>query len=404
MKISRIGIKKNEGMFFFAYGIYIFFAILSTSFFYQYFNGIVYRFILIFCLILLAINELISQKYTKKTLVAMGVAIFLLFAFVYSSHLINQFIMVIAFVYCGRKISFKKIAQFTIYLSSTVLAIIILSSKVGFIENYIRTVYSSFYGRERTREYLGFLYSLYGPAILFNLTMLILYIKKQKVSLGECSILILANYWIYRKTDSRLSTWLAICLILICVLLKYNICVIANSKVLKLLLMISYPVTFIMSVVLTLGYNKNVEWMRELNAFLGTRLSLGQKSIMLYGISLLGKRNLEWRGWGLNASGEITKGNYLWVDNAYIQMLQRFGIVATVIIIILLTFVMIKCLRRENYYLAIMLAVIAIRFFIDDLFLYLYYNSFWFVIGETLLEISPNKVELKMKTKEFYDS
>ncbi len=385
VKNGKICIKKNELFFFLSYGLYLFFFILRVSFFYKYFTENAYKFLFVFCIILLITGEITCGKYTIKTLLGLIIAGLLILAFYYSGRLLNEFAIVVIFAYCGRKVSFEKIIKFTIYLSSATLILIVFSSQVGIIENYTRISYNADYSVERTREYLGFLYALYGPAILFNITMLVLYIKKQSLSVFQSIILIMINYWMYKKTDARLSAWLAIGLILICLLLRENIYIIAKAKFLKVILMLTYPMAFIISLFLTLGYNAHIGWMRTLNSILGARLALGKVSIILYGVSFLGKKNLNWLGAGLDANGEIPKGNYLWVDNAYIQMLQRFGIIATLVIVLILTIVMVKCIKQGFYYLAIMFAFLAVKFMIDDLSLYLYYNSLWFAVGSILL-------------------
>ena len=75
----------------------------------------------------------------------------------------------------------------------------------------------------------------------------------------------------------------------------------------------------------------------------------------------------------------------LWVDNFYISIMQRFGIIVMIIVVLLLTYTLIKCLKNKNYYLMFMLTFIAGHCIVDDLFLYLHYNYIlvfdWFSIN-----------------------
>ena len=89
---------------------------------------------------------------------------------------------------------------------------------------------------------------------------------------------------------------------------------------------------------------------------------------------------------------------YLWVDNFYISIIQRFGILVSIVIILLLTFTLFKCWKVKNYYLMLILTLIAGHCMIDDLFLYLNYNTFWFVIGSTLM---TDKIGIPYKKNKF---
>ena len=78
-------------------------------------------------------------------------------------------------------------------------------------------------------------------------------------------------------------------------------------------------------------YDAGIEWMRLINEVFNNRLKFGNRSLILYGISMFGKKNMEWIGNGLDSAGNKSAKTYLWVDNFYISILQRFGIFLTVI-------------------------------------------------------------------------
>ena len=106
---------------------------------------------------------------------------------------------------------------------------------------------------------------------------------------------------------------------------------------------------------------------------------------MTYGVSLFGNRNITWVGSGLDPMGNRASGTYLYVDNLYLQIMQKYGIIFFVVYILLFTLVLFKCLKRKEYHLFMLLVALAARGFLDDLSLQLYYNTFWFPIGRMLL-------------------
>lgn len=391
----KIKIRKNsfsEVIFFSAYFIYLFFALLRTSFYCRYFEGTIYTAIKLFCIYLLILNEVIKSKLTLKSLRGLFVCGAMYVVIAYNTSFFSDVVMLLAFVYCGRNISFEKIAKTTIYTSSSILIFVILSSYAGIINNYIENT------EMRRREYLGFRYSLYPAAIIFNITALVLYINRGKIKLRQVLLLLISNFFVFYKTNSRLSFYMAVLMIIIMPLFQKFPKILENSKIFHIGMGLSFIIAAVCSVVLTVIYNPNIEWMKKLNAIFNDRLKFGNRSLMMYGVSILGKRNMEWIGNGLDSAGNKSTETYLWVDNFYISIIQRFGILVSIVIILLLTFTLFKCWKVKNYYLMLILTLIAGHCMIDDLFLYLTYNTFWFVIGSTLM---TDKIRIPYKKNKF---
>lgn len=359
---------------------YLIFAILSTSFYYKYFEGRIYTIIKVLCLSLLLINEIIKYKMTFKTWMGLSVCSIIYVIIAYNTGLFSDVVLLLAFVYCGRNICFEKIAKVTAYASFALLFLVILSASAGVIINYIEIV------EGRYREYLGFRYALYPAAIAFNITALVIYIKREHIKLLDVILLGITNIFIFYKTNSRLSFYMSIMVILLMIFFQRFPNILQHSKVLHAGMSISFIVASIGTAWLTVKYKESVEWMKTLNQIFNNLLNLGNRSLMLYGVSLFGKHNMEWVGNGLDSMGKKSTQAYLWVDNFYISIMQRFGIFVTVIIILLLTLTLIKCIKLKNYYIMLMLTFMAGHCMIDDLFLYLHYNTFWFVIGAIFIE------------------
>lgn len=379
MKIKIRKMQTSELIFFGAYFLYLIMALMSTSFYYKYFEGKIYIAVKILCLYLLLINEIIKSRTTSKSWRGLIICGIIYVVIAYNTSLFSDVALLFAFVYCGRNFSFEKIARATAYISSVVLAFILLSSYAGIIRNYVEIVGG------RYREYLGFRYALYPAAIIFNITALVLYLKREHIKLLDVILLGAANTFIFYKTNSRLSFYMSIIMILCMLLFQRFPNILQRSKILHVAMSVSFIIASVSSLLLTIKYKEGVDWMRTLNKVFSNRLKWGNRSIALYGVSLFGKHNMEWVGNGLDSAGNKSTEAYLWVDNFYISIMQRFGILVAVLIVLLLTFTLIKCLKIKNYYIMFMLTLMAGHCMIDDLFLYLYYNTFWFVIGATLM-------------------
>ena len=75
---------------------------------------------------------------------------------------------------------------------------------------------------------------------------------------------------------------------------------------------------------------------------------------------------------------------YLYVDNLYIQVLQKFGLLVLVLMVTLLTLTLSKAIKKNQWIIAFILIVMSFQSMIDDLNLYLHYNIFWILIGSLI--------------------
>ena len=69
------------------------------------------------------------------------------------------------------------------------------------------------------------------------------------------------------------------------------------------------------------------------------------------------------------------------MDCLYVQVLQKYGILFTIVVIVIMTILMYKLYKEEQWFLLVTMAVLAIHGMIDDLILPLYYNTFWLLLG-----------------------
>lgn len=368
----------KEKAFFCALILYLVTAFLSTSFYASYvFGGA--RIARLVCVFLLVVGELSDFEFSKETLVKAAFCLLLYGIAAYHDGALSDPALVFVFVFCGRNISFDKIAKVCLFTSSFLLGFIIISSYVGIIRNYVEN-YDG-----RYREYLGFLYSLYPAAHMSNITSLTIYLKRKSIDWKAVSILLLANIWIFAKTNSRLSFGLSILTICLALVFQYVPELLKNNKMLQIGMKFSFVIFACVSLVCTLLYTENNIILQRFNTFLGNRLYFGKRSLFQFGVSFFGKSNIEWVGNGLDKNGIAPFGESLYVDNLYIQVIQKFGIIFVVLLLILLTIAMIKIVEQKKYILAFIFTMIAIHCIIDDLFLAIFYNPFWLAAGAILM-------------------
>ncbi len=371
--------------FFVSYCIYLILMISRTSFLGQNITEREYKLVLLVCLLLLFAKEYADRQFNPLLIMA----VFLIAAMFLIIHKDASFTKAffLAYLFCGRDVSFERIARVTVIVSSFMLLLIIASSQMGLITNYIMDP-----GSDREREFIGFYYALYPAAYLTNIISLEIYLKKEKIRLFELILFFMISYWVYVKTNSRLSFLMTAAVILLGMILKI-MTYLAKTRSYRfnpvkgaayLLTSMSFIICCIGSLWMQIAYNPSSAWMNKLNDILTGRLYYGHESFAQYGISMLGQ-SIAWVGNGLDTTGEKMTGDYLYVDCSYLQVLQQYGILFFLLMMVLLTLTVAVCCYYRRYVLVLLLVSIAVHMMIDDLILHLWYNAFWFVTAQIIL-------------------
>lgn len=359
-----------ETVFLIIYGVYIFVMEMNDSFFGVYLTGYI-RYFPYLCIAVLLMCECFSRRFDIDQ-----TTVLLLFLFLAINAILAEskdLLFLLVFLYTGRKVDFRAIVKLTIGITLFVLVLVPLSTKIGIIQNQIIGSAS------RRREFVGFRYALYGPALLNNVTMLIVWLRRDKISYSELIGIFLINAWYYYKTDSRLSFLLSLFVIFVAFILKIDPMFLQKRNLVLNVLCFSFIIGFLISILLTLSYNSHVPWMQNLNTILADRLAVGREAFSRYGVPILA-RKIRWVGHGLDVRGLNSVGSYMYVDSLYLKILINYGVVCFMLIIFVLTAVMCCLKQKRDICMLLMFFVLAVHFAIDDLPMYLPYNTFFFAV------------------------
>ena len=359
--------------------IFLVVSIIDATFYVQFLPRVTYKILIAISLILLVVKELYKRKYDYRTIIGLFVTVFIYLLIAKMSSLTSNIAIGLFFIYGLRDIPFKSVAKTSLAVSVFMLMSIIISAELGVITNYID------FAGARIRSYLGFRYALYPSILMMNIVAIVFYLKQHKVQYWQWMLLSLSVYWIYGQTDSRLTFYNS-CILLLCnLLVKWFPNVLSKlGNVFKI-----FRFTFIVNTIISFWVSFNYlsstntfvnNFFYALNQMLGGRLYLANKSLNLFGFGLFGKP-VEWNGNGLTYEGIRTYQTYLYVDNLYIQILQKFGLLVLVIMVILLTLTLLKAIKKGQWVIAFILILMSFQSMIDDLNLYLHYNIFWVLIG-----------------------
>lgn len=356
-------------LFYIPYVAYLLYSLLNTSFYAKYINSYG-KILFAFCVLLLILKEFLGARFTSRDGVLALVLIVITGCF-YMYFGLTQTLLPI-FIYSARNMEVNKILRISYVISVFMLVFIILSSYLGIIQNYI------YYSALRERQYLGFRYALYPSSILCNIIFLKVYLEKENISWLSLICLLVANYVLFQYTDSRLTFILGVALIVFSTIMK------KSQKFREILLnrtfIWSFLVLALLSIYATINYDYLSDWQSDLNEALGGRLSLGNSTLKFYGYGLFGK-TLSLSGNGLDENGMLNTSTYDYVDNLYVLLLLRAGIIFLFIFLVAMTIIMKKIYIQKDSYLYIIFILLAFHGIIDDLIMLPQYNSFWFVVA-----------------------
>lgn len=384
MKIKIDLSSLNDWLVYFGVSLYIVVSILTTTFFSKYIPGSFVHLISILSIFLISLHNIIVRKKDFSVFGAaftLGIMSLLIYFSIGSLNYIYSLII----IFLLKDFEFDKLVKFVLPVIISVFVFIILSSKLGVIQDYIEI------SATRIRHYLGFRYSLFPSTIMLNIVALYVYSKKEQVTYKSLLVLTLAVLWIFLQTNSRLTALSSMAFILLAILLKRFPKLLTRIRYLLVFLIPSYIFAAVASYVVAGKYTSAGSGLRAVDNFLGGRIYLASKSLYNYGFSWLGK-NIQWVGNGLNADGQRSTMSYLYVDNMYIQVLQKYGLLYLIIFVTLLTITLFILYRKKQYLLFLILSILAVYAMIDDLTFNLYYN-FFLVLLSLPFAVNPKKIE-----------
>lgn len=356
-------------LFYIPYVAYLLYSLLNTSFYAKYVNSYG-KILFAFCVLLLLLKEFLGARFTSRDGI-LALVLIVITGYFYMYFGLTQTLLPI-FIYSARNMEVNKILRISYIISLVMLVFIILSSYLGIIQNYI------YYSALRERQYLGFRYALYPSSILCNIIFLKVYLEKENISWLSLISLLVGNYILFQYTDSRLTFILGVALIVFSAIMK------KSQKFREILLnrtfIWSFLVLALLSIYATINYDYLSDWQSDLNEALGGRLSLGNSTLKFYGYGLFGK-TLSLSGNGLDENGMLNTSTYDYVDNLYVLLLLRAGIIFLFIFLVAMTIIMKKIYIQKDSYLYIIFILLAFHGIIDDLIMLPQYNSFWFVVA-----------------------
>ncbi len=380
-------IKKSDFFFFIAYIVFLFYKIINTSTYGEIIGESIMEKIKFFSWFLLIVKILLCNKINIKLivgyafLIGLGIVIRINSG---SSEILELMLVILA----ANDIEFKNIAKVTLAETIILCAIIIISSLIGIIPNYLFLRSNGQYAMALGFSYVSKL-SNYILAIIF-LSLYISESEKKLVSNIKLLLYFVISTVVFIITYVRNPYIISLMLLFAYVLIvKYKK---INLKKYKRILSCMFIICFFIIFLLINNFDAENSIYNTIDKLLNSRLSTMNRVYNTYGASEFGVKFKM-----VNGINE----NYTYVDSGYISLLMRDGYIILILIGISYTCLLRYNIDNDNKVLTIWLLLIAIESIADDALLQINFNC---AILTLFGSIKTNMIKNKKKEEKINES
>lgn len=303
-----------------------------------------YGFMILSLLCLTIHLPLAILNYQGKSLIILFLVFLLSLLVGYNSQQLYLFYTSFLLVVGAKGIRFRSILKIHLFTGFILFLISFIGSKMGLIQDkvFYTDIMSERLLAGSVRHSLGYVWPT-GVAIHLSFLCLSYWLlKKGKLNIVEILLFIYAFRIVFFDTDTRQAGGCILVLLLFTLLLK----IMRNKDWIKVKkyffpFILSIPFFAILSIWVTIAYDESdLMWVATDLATSG-RLHLGQDAILKYGIPLLGQY-FEMLG------ADVSAFNYNYIDSSYVQSLVLWGVVMTILLVLVYLVISFKAYKRHD--------------------------------------------------------
>ena len=323
-------------------------------------------------LFFMLIQVIFFQTYSLNNGIMIGIiSMFIIISALNSSN--NSMLSTWIFILASQKTDIDTIISRAYKILATMIVLVVVMNLLGMIPD------ADVIRLGRIRHSLGFSHPNQLGLSICQLVSCHFYLYRDNLRYRDFLFAIVAALFVYIVPNSQTSFIIVILLLITSLIYQYF----GKSKAdhFKLIgwLMISFAILFnVISVVFSTGPIKNT-LLSEINAYLSYRFSWCYKTYSIYGVN--------WFGNDIAVTlAERTSRNLLnlgnmWLDNAYMTILLRYGILVYVIFSFLYIFTMIYLLNLKEYYLLILFFIFSVYGIMENGFFQISHNIVLFAVA-----------------------
>lgn len=369
----------SEKIYLFTLFVWVLFASLVTTTYFVRLDGFLalYRMLLYFTLVMIAIKELINLPNTinyfrfhlKELLVLLLFTITMLIVSKNRDGLPD--INVLLLVFSARDIEFKKLLGTFSLATFSVLIVTILASKMGIISNMLMSADAGY------RYSLGFSYVSFASQRMFFALCSYLMFRGKKISYLELLALLMSTIYMYQQTSTTSPLYLSLLILTYALfslkLFKFDF---INSNVITTSIA-KYAFILALAITLYFCFYSTGDLFHLVDQLTHNRLRLSVQGFRNFGVSLLG-RPISFTT--LDIFGNYAS-NYNFIDSSFVQLLVIDGLAVSVFMLAALTCVMNYFVVNRKDIILACLGVMVIHGMFDPQMLVLRYSPLILLIS-----------------------
>lgn len=365
----------SAALFFAGYGVWLGWKLINISMFSFSEGSFVNTAFHLVSLLLLVASSLISLRLDGSFVLAALLGLLGLAVDWCAENVI--FIDLAVIFYAGGLVSFRKTAAFSLLLLTVGSVIIVASSQVGIIPDYLFPR-----GDVMDRHGLGFLYCTNLSHLYLGMVLIYLYLRREKIKAIEYIVILVIDAIIYYLTDSRNSCGLVLIAVLLAIMVR-AIKLDGFSKALCLMSRWAFMGFTLMGLIFALGYDPSSNVWVSLNRITSNRIAQDNASLTKYGVRPFGQ-HIEFANKTI-AMGETDKteqeldpsGDPNIVESSFLNILITKGVVSLAAVL-LAFWVALK--KNTDTLMAVIMLVIAAHSAFDFQLTNLLYTTFLFYV------------------------
>lgn len=372
-------LNKKELLFYTAFGINIFRRLLQVSLLNYITPSFLYRGADYLVLILLLVKWISYEKFTIRKLLVWGLSLSTcLLMFIMHGYLSP--LIAISLILSAQDIKIESLVKFSSRTLLLITLIVVGSYVLGTVQDY---TYAHRVGGELvTAHSYGFKY--YGTIgyIFMTLTASYLFLHR-KSKIIVLILLFLVNYWAYGFHTTRLAFYGSVAFMIFDILLNRFEVIKLKRKIWKFIATTFPSLLCLTTYVLVRLYSQGgrTALLTVFNT-INSRFAYSAKAISEYGIRLMGSKVIMYGNEKL-IYGNATTGFF--IDSGYIYSLVAYGIIMTVVILILYTILLRYLVDEKAAFLTIWTMFLLVCSMMNDFLLSPEYNLVMFLIPQAII-------------------
>lgn len=346
-------------------------------------------------LLCLLMKWIMTERYTLKKLVSMFV-IMISSVIVATTGNYISLLLFVSIVFLSTEIDFDKIIQLLEINIWMWLIIIILLCKVGFLEDY--TYWHNIGTISTLAHSWGFKYYGWLGYTAMALSMMWVYRHKEINVLQGITIIIL-NFIFYKVHTTNLPLILTIGFVVLCYLSENALISKLMDRVFKILAWVTpfglYAGTWILIILYKKG--KFLIEFSNLNTII-SRIKYSAQAIEIYGLHLFGTHVTQIGNVDIyyrNASST----NAIYIDSGFVYSTIAYGLILTVIFLIIYTLIGVYLSKKNNYILSIWLLMMMAACCVNNFMCDIINNPIILLLPSVVLSKNKNSYMQKKETQ-----